>query len=146
MPQPEKLKKKCIAVYRSKLGIKISHDNMLDGLLFTELNRNALQYLAGLCHSVYSPFIEGRKSNTGSGELSEKFNAFLSNLCVTWGLADGKTMLPLPPISPHLPEIGHRPVLTTQVRDQIRIFLSALKPSFFVHLPACEAHQCCLLS
>jgi dynein heavy chain, axonemal len=106
-PNPDKMKKKCVLIIRARSkkeidGGELSMANISNEIIFSEINRQVLDSLHGICHDVYMPILGNPLNMIGwsdlvSQDLMDRFHTFQAHTYVTIGQIKGRTLLPLPP-------------------------------------------------
>lgn len=102
LPTAAQMKKKVLALVRSKHEAEIDISLPQRPVVFIELGKGIMDLINSYCHSVYLSVLMNPANQRGwsdliSRDLIDKFHSFLATLHVTVGLMKGQTLLPLPP-------------------------------------------------
>ncbi|CAL1159620.1 unnamed protein product, partial [Cladocopium goreaui] len=102
LPTAAQMKKKVLALVRSKHEVEIDIGLAQRPVVFIELAKGIMDLINSYCHSVYLSVLMNPANQRGwsdliSRDLIDKFHSFLATLHVTVGLMKGQTLLPLPP-------------------------------------------------
>ncbi|CAJ1396873.1 unnamed protein product [Effrenium voratum] len=102
LPTAGQMKKKVLALVRSKHEVEIEIGPGKRPVVFVELAKGIMDLINSYCHSVYLSVLMNPANQRGwsdliSRDLIDKFHSFLATLHVTVGLMKGQTLLPLPP-------------------------------------------------
>jgi len=103
---PSAGRKKAIYFIKQR-NFKVEDDGNLSGLMMGDLPRDVLEHLSTVSHEVLYPVLmAGRAKDPESmnKEISDVFHKFLSQVYLTVGQTQGKTLLPLPPRDPNQKE------------------------------------------
>jgi len=99
-------RKKAIYFIKQR-NFKVEDDGNLSGLMMGDLPRDVLEHLSTVSHEVLYPVLmAGRAKDPESmnKEISDVFHKFLSQVYLTVGQTQGKTLLPLPLRDPNQKE------------------------------------------
>lgn len=102
---PDGLKKKGFYFAKLKREKIADEPHMRQGIAFGDLWPDSLAGLNILARNVYTPIIKGDKRNITKvpdlavNELLTDTNGLLAQFLVTLGLSQGKTLLPMPPVT-----------------------------------------------
>jgi dynein heavy chain len=96
-------RKKAIYFIKQR-SFRVEEDGNLSGLMMGDIPCDVLEHLSTVSHEVLYPVLmAGRAKDPDSinKEISDVFHKFLSQVYLTVGQAQGKTLLPLPPRDPN---------------------------------------------
>ena len=96
---PSKGRKKAIYFVKQR-SFKVEDNGHFSGIMMGDLPCNVLEHLSTVSHEVLYPVLmAGRAKDPDSSnkEISDVFHKFLSQVYLTVGQTQGKTLLPLPP-------------------------------------------------
>jgi dynein heavy chain len=100
---PSEGRKKAIYFIKQR-SFRVEEDGNLSGLMMGDLPCDVLEHLSTVSHEVLYPVLmAGRAKDPDSinKEISDVFHKFLSQVYLTVGQTQGKTLLPLPPRDPN---------------------------------------------
>lgn len=103
---PSDGRKKAIYFIKQR-SFKVEEDGNLSGLMMGDLPSDVLEHLSAVSHEVLYPVLmagRGKEPDSINKEISDVFHKFLSQVYLTVGQTQGKTLLPLPPRDPNQKE------------------------------------------
>ena len=124
---PSEGRKKAIYFIKQR-NFKVEEDGNLTGLMMGDLPCDVLEHLSTVSHEVLYPVLmAGRAKNPDSinKEISDVFHRFLSQVYLTVGQTQGKTLLPLPPRDPNQRE-GTESRMATVDKERVQVLESCV--------------------
>ena len=109
-------RKKAIYFIKQR-DFKVEDNGELSGLMTGDLPAGVLEHLSTLSHEVLYPVL---MAGRGKDQIADVFHKFLSQVYLTVGQTQGKTLLPLPPRDPNQKEgADARTVMADKDRIQV---------------------------
>lgn len=124
---PSEGRKKAIYFIKQR-SFKVEDDGNLSGLMMGDLPSDVLEHLSTVSHEVLYPVLmAGRAKDPESinKEISDVFHKFLSQVYLTVGQTQGKTLLPLPPRDPNQKEGAEARMVKTD-KERVHVLESCV--------------------
>ena len=124
---PSDGRKKAIYFIKQR-SFKVEQDGNLSGLMMGDLPSDVLEHLSTVSHEVLYPVLmagRGREPDSINKEISDVFHKFLSQVYLTVGQTQGKTLLPLPPRDPNQKEGAEARMVKTD-KERVHVLESCV--------------------